>query len=252
VTGWRALAGELAAWRAAGTVPTLWWRDDDAAAATPPLARLLALSRRSGVPLTLAAIAELAQAEAVRDAQYVIMHGCDHRNRATPGEKKTEFPAAESAAAALERLAGARERLAGIAGARFSAVLAPPWNRFPESLVERLAGAGITGLSRYGPRKAGARKPCSGAVREVNTHVDIIAWRGSRGFVGEEEALALLVRHLAARRRGEVDAAEATGVLTHHAQHDAAAWRFLERLFDETRAAGAAWLSPGQLFPSTP
>lgn len=247
MTAWRALAGELAAWRAAGTVPTLWWRDDDAAAATPPLAQLLALSRRSGVPLVLAAIAELAQAEAVRDAQYVIMHGCDHRNRAAPGEKKTEFPAAESAGAALERLARARERLAGIAGARFCAVLAPPWNRFPEGLVERLADAGITGLSRYGTRKAGP-----GTLREVNTHVDIIAWRGSRGFVGEDEALALLMRHLAARRRGEADAAEATGVLTHHAQHDAAAWRFLERLFERTRRLGVRWADPESLFTSGP
>lgn len=247
VSAWAALAAELRAWREAGATPTLWWRDDDAAAWTPALAQLLAVSRRCRVPLALAVIPAAAQAEAVAEAPYVILHGCDHRNRAAPGEKKTEFPPGEGEAAALARLAAARERLARIAGTSFLPVLAPPWNRLRESLAARLPEAGIGGLSRYGPRGA----PHAG-VREVNTHADIIAWRGSRGFVGEDEALAMMVRHLSARRRGSVDAEEATGVLTHHAQHDGAAWRFLERLLDEARAGGAAWLSPEQLFTSAP
>jgi peptidoglycan/xylan/chitin deacetylase (PgdA/CDA1 family) len=247
MTDWRVLGEELAAWRDAGATATLWWRDDDAAGPSAPLAELLALSRRSAVPLALAVIPEAAHAEAIGDAQFVLLHGCDHRNRAAPGEKKTEFPAGEPDAEALERLARARERLARLAGERFIPALAPPWNRLRESLVARLAEAGISGLSRYGARaRAGA------GVREVNTHADIIAWRGSRGFVGEEGALGLIVQHLAARRSGRADAAEPSGILTHHAQHDAAAWRFLERLFDETRAAGAAWLSARQLFPPVP
>ncbi|HEX7055085.1 MAG TPA: hypothetical protein VF211_14265 [Burkholderiales bacterium] len=247
MSGWRALAGELAAWRDAGRVATLWWRDDDAAAASPVLARLLELARQCGVPLALAAVPEAAQAEALAPARCVIMHGCDHRNRAAAGEKKTEFPATESDEAALERLARARARLAGLAGARFLPVLAPPWNRLREALVPRLPGAGIVGLSRYGARAA--RAP---GVPQVNTHVDIVAWRGGRGFVGEDAALAMLVRHLVARRSGSVDAGEPTGLLTHHALHDDAAWRFLARLFDETRSAGAAWADPWQLFTSRP
>ena len=243
MSDWTALAEELRAWRACGAVPGLWWRDDDAASPSAALSQLLELEKTSGVPLALAVIAESAHAGAIAEARCVIMHGCDHRNRAGAGEKKTEFPGSESEASALERLAAARERLARLAGGRFIPVLAPPWNRMREGLIERLPDVGIRGLSRYGARAA-AQKP----VREVNTHVDIIAWRGSRGFLGDDQALALLVRHLAARRRGEVDAAEPTGILSHHAQHDAAAWRFLERLFDETRAAGAAWLSPGDLF----
>lgn len=248
MTSWAALGAELAAWRAAGRRATLWWRDDDAAAATPALARLLRLEAGSGVPLALAVIAQSAEADAVAAARCVILHGCDHRNRAGSGEKKTEYPVSESDDAALARLAGARERLAALAGERFVPVLAPPWNRFRDSLVPRLPQAGLHGLSRYGPRRA-AR---SGAVREVNTHVDLVAWRGDRGFVGEAQALGALAQHLAARRSGALDGEEPTGVLTHHALHGSDAWRFLERLFDESRAAGAEWLSPAQLFTSPP
>jgi peptidoglycan/xylan/chitin deacetylase (PgdA/CDA1 family) len=241
MSGWAALAAELRAWRAARRTPELWWRDDDAAGLTPELERLLALSQRTGVPLVLAAIPRSASSEALAAARCVLMHGCDHRNRAASGEKKTEFPASESDAAALERLAQARERLAGLAGERFIPVLAPPWNRIRDDLVARLPEAGVRGISRYGPRRPGA-------LPELNTHADIIAWRGDRRFVGEEAALGLVVAHLAQRREGAVDGAEATGILSHHAVHDAGAWRFLERLFDETRAAGAAWPDPRRLF----
>lgn len=239
MSSWDALGAELAAWRDAGRTPQLWWRDDDAAAATPALAQLMRLSRNSHVPLVLAAIPELAEADAIAEARCVILHGCDHRNRARAGEKKSEFPASEPGTAALARLAGARQRLAAVAGARFLPVLAPPWNRFREDLIARLPEAGIHALSRYGARGA----PVEGVV-EVNTHVDIIAWRGSRAFVGEQAALGLLLAQLSARRGAE----QPVGVLTHHAQHDAAAWRFLERLFDATRARGARWPEPAQLF----
>lgn len=246
MSAWQALADELDAWRAGGAIATLWWRDDDAASPSGALLQLLSLEKTSGVPLALAVIPERAEREAIAGARHVIMHGCDHRNRAAAAEKKSEFPASERDAEAIRRLAMARERLAALAGERFIPVLAPPWNRLRESLVDRLPEAGIRGLSRYG-----ARSRSGSAVREVNTHVDIIAWRGERGFVGEDAALALLVQHLSARRQGGVDGAEPTGILTHHAQHDRGAWRFLERLFDETRRHGAGWADPRELFVST-
>ncbi len=78
--------------------------------------------------------------------------------------------------------------------------------------------------------------------------MDIIAWQAGRGFVGETEALQLTLRHLAGRRSGALDAAEPTGLLTHHACHDAAAWAFLEHFFAFTRAAGARWREIAELF----
>lgn len=246
---WRELADELARWRDGGRVAEFWWRDDDAARSGPALERLLALAHRSAIPLALAVIPMQAEEEAFGNTGAgvsIIQHGSDHRNRAGAGEKKTEFPAAESAEAAVARLALARERLAAWARARFVPVLAPPWNRLPENLMAHLAAAGFRGLSRYGARASAQPAP---GVRQVNTHVDLVAWRAGRGFAGEDAVLAAAVRHLAAKREGRADAGEPTGWLSHHAVHDEAAWAFLERLFETLRAApGLRWMGVQELF----
>ena len=247
---WRELEEELARWRGAGQVADFWWRDDDATSPSSALRELLKLSKASAIPLALAVVPLEAAPELFSDlGASVLMHGTDHRNRAAPGEKKTEFPAAEPEAEAIARLSAARERLVRQAGASFLPVLAPPWNRFKRALAARLPAAGLHGLSAYGPRAAAEAAP---GIRQANTHIDIIDWRGTRGFAGEDAALHAAVTHLAARRSGAADAAEPTGWLTHHALHDAAAHAFLERLFDRTRSLGARWLHPGALFPSRP
>jgi hypothetical protein len=239
---WRALDDELVRWRDAGRTPEFWWRDDDATAPTPPLRQLITLAKASGVPLALAVVplGAVPQLFAGHDAR-VLMHGTDHRNRAAPGEKKTEFAAAEPDEDAIARLAAAREHLARLAGSRFLPVLVPPWNRFRRTLVARLPAAGLHGLSAYGPRAA---PHAARGVAQINTHVDVIDWRGTRGFIGEEDALRAVLKHLAAQ------SGEPTGVLTHHAMHDRAAWAFLERLFERTRRAGARWTDAAALFPS--
>ncbi|MEW6689530.1 MAG: polysaccharide deacetylase [Pseudomonadota bacterium] len=244
---WRALAEELARWRDAGRTAELWWRDDDAARPDPALARLLALAERSRVPLALAVVplrAERGLFAGLGRGVSVLQHGTDHVNRAAAGEKKTEFPAGEPAPAALERLARARERLQELAGERFMAVLAPPWNRLAPRLLPRL-GATYAGLSQYGARKRAEPSP---GLRQVNTHADIIAWQSGRGFAGEEAAMQRILAHLGAKRAGAADASEPTGLLTHHARHDAAAWDFIERLFDATRGAGGVWRDAAHLF----
>lgn len=246
---WRALADELARWRDGGRVAEFWWRDDDAARPDAALERLLALAHRSAIPLALAVIPMQAEKEAFEStgsSVSIIQHGSDHRNRAAAGEKKTEFAAAEAPQAAVARLAAAREQLAAWAQARYVPALAPPWNRLPESLVPHLVSAGFRGLSRFGARATA--EPARG-VRQVNTHVDLVAWHVGRGFVGEDAALAAAVRHLAAKREGGADAGEPTGWLSHHAVHDEAAWTFLERLFETLRAApGLRWRSAQELF----
>lgn len=245
---WQALADELARWRDTGRTPDFWWRDDDAGRATAELERLLALARASGVPLGLAVVpahAEPALLAGLDAGVRVLQHGTDHVNRSSGNAKKTEFPVAEPADAALARLTRAGAFLQSEAGARYVPVLAPPWNRFREDLVPGLAAAGYKGLSQYGPRKKA--EPFAG-LKQVNTHVDVIAWQAGRGFVGESEALRLTAGHLAGRRSGALDAAEPTGLLTHHACHDAGAWAFLERLFAFTREAGARWREIAELF----
>jgi hypothetical protein len=246
---WRALTDELARWRESGRVAEFWWRDDDAARPDPALARLCALSAQASVPLALAVVplgADPALLGALGQTVTVIQHGTDHRNRAGAGEKKTEYPAVESAQAAAARLAAAREQLATWAGDRFVPVLVPPWNRLPENLVGQLVPAGLRGLSRYGARTSAQPAP---GVRQVNTHVDLVAWHAGRGFVGEDAALEAAVRHLAAKRVGRADAGEPTGWLSHHAVHDEASWAFLEQLFETLRAApGLRWCGAQELF----
>ena len=246
---WHLLTEEVARWHDAGRQVEFWWRDDDAAKPNPALERLLKLSADFGIPAALAVVP--AGAEAAMLAQFgegvsVLQHGTDHVNRAGPGEKKTEFSAAEPVAAALARLAFWRARLEVQAGARFVPALAPPWNRIPAPLIAGLATAGFAGLSQYGIRTRAEPAP---GLRQVNTHVDLIAWKGGRGFIGEEEALRAALRHLAARRIRAADGDEATGWLTHHALHDRPAWDFLKRLFETTRALpGVAWRRAEELF----
>jgi hypothetical protein len=242
---WQLLDEELMRWRDAGRPVDFWWRDDDAKAASAPVRQLLKLSKTSGVPLALAVIPVGAAPELFEGLEAtVLMHGTDHRNRASAGEKKTEFPSYEPDGESLARLAAARERLARLAGASFLSVLAPPWNRFKRPLIVRLPESGLHGISGYGARQAGAQ-----GVTQVNTHVDIIDWN-SRRFMGEAAALRAAVAHLAARRNGSADAGEPTGWLTHHELHDAPTWLFLERLFERTRSNGARWAEAKGLFPS--
>lgn len=247
--GWKDLESEIARWRDAGRSVEFWLRDDDAVRPARPLERLLALAGKAGVPVALAVIP--AQAEASLFAMLpagtdVLQHGSDHLNRARAGEKKTEFPRSEDGSVALARLAEGRRHLARLADGRMLDVLAPPWNRLPPHLAAQLATCGLHGLSRYGARQ---RSPVNPGIIEVNTHVDIIDWKGGRGFVGTEQALGKAVEHLAARREGSADSDEPTGWLTHHAVHDEPAWTFLAELFARCGARqGVIWKPARALF----
>ena len=242
---WQAFGDELALWRDSGRSVDFWWRDDDAGRPAPALERLIGLAQTEQVPLALAVVAQEYDAAILQqDSSQVVLlqHGVDHHNRGGEGGKKTEFAATEPVAAALERLRGGCARIALRSPGRMLPVLVPPWNRIASAgLLAALPAAGYSGLSRFGPRDTS--QPLVGLC-EVNTHVDIIDWRGSRGFAGEEMVLAAALAHLRARRTGLADLLEPTGWLTHHAVHDAPSWDFLRRLFERTRLPWVRWVRP--------
>lgn len=250
-SGWHFLDGELDAWRARGRRATLWLRDDDACADSPALRRLLDLARGYRVPVAIAAIpaaadATLVDAIACCSDATIVQHGYAHRNHARAGARSAELGDERELRVVLDELARGRERLERAFGERFVPVLVPPWNRVANDLVPHLASAGFTGLSRFGPRRQAM--PAAG-LREANTHVDPIAWRRDRQFIGAKAAIERIVTHLRARRERTCDADEATGFLAHHLAFDAAAWAFLDALLQHTwRHDAASWLDVAHVF----
>jgi hypothetical protein len=252
---WSDLATELDRWGEEGRIATLWWRDDDAAAPCARLDRLLEIA--GNVPVALAAIpaavepglAARLNAAGVRSIESpvisVLQHGWRHANHAIQS-KKSEFPAERPREAVAGDIAAGRARLAALFGARALAVLVPPWNHFAEAFLPLLAACGIAAISRVRPRRALWPAP---GVSATNVHVDLVAWKGDRGFIGEAAALGGLVGHLQARRQGLVDGDEPTGILTHHLVQDETTGTFLGRLLASTAAHPAArWLSAGEVF----
>ncbi len=230
---WQALADELDLW----TAPAgFWWRDDDAAAWTPALERLVAALE--GVPFALAVIPAAAAADL---PGAVLQHGWRHRNHAGPAEKKAELGSHRPQEAMLAELEKGRERLQILYGRRFLPVLVPPWNRIDPALAARLPAAGWRGLSVFRPRRS---------AFETNAHVDPVAWRGHRGFRGEAGVLADIAAHLRARRLGEADRDEPTGILSHHLVADEPGLAFFRRLARFIAAhPRARWRDPASLWP---
>ena len=249
-TRWPDLQDELDRWRKCGRCATLWWRDDDAVAASRRLDELLSIA--GDTPVVLAVIPALAEAalaarlDAVRGAAIrVLQHGWRHCDY-TRGGNKSEFPTSRPRVEIAADLTRGRARLRAMFGERALPVLAPPWNRLDPATMPLLAECGIGAVSRIKPRPSAWP---AAFVFAANVHVDLVAWRGGRGFVGEAEALGGIVDHLRARREGRVDPYEPTGILTHHLVQDEATGAFLARFVAATRGHGAArWLAADEVF----
>jgi hypothetical protein len=251
---WSDLLGEFDRWTEAGRVATLWWRDDDAAGPSDRLDRLFSIS--GDIPIALAVIPSGADsrlaawlAHPLRSHQtarlFVLQHGWRHQSHAVDG-KKSEFPPERSRRAVACDLAAGRMRLVTLFEARALPVLAPPWNRFDCRFLSLLVDCGLSGISSVGPRRL--VRPAPGVVA-ANIHVDLVAWTGDRGFIGEEAALRGLIGHLRARRSTGVDAEEPTGILTHHLVQDEATDTFLRKLAAITEVHCAArWLDATEVF----
>lgn len=245
------LLHELDLWHAENRCATLWWRDDDACTDTPALRRLLGLARDCAVPVTIAAIpvrvdGTLVAAVADAEEATVVQHGYAHRNHARPGERSAELAAGRDAASMHGELEAGHARLAAMFGERFVPILVPPWNRMTGDLAPHLRRLGFTGLSRFGPRASADAAP---NLPQANTHVDPIAWRRERRFIGLASTVSRVVEHLAARRTHVCDAAEPTGLLTHHLAFGDDAWHGVGALLDATAGHPAVrWLSAPAAF----
>lgn len=248
MASWTDLQNELDAWSTAGRTATLWLRDDDAIDNTSELEQLIASSLTHGIPTALAVIpADATDALAARiDEQSgvtVLQHGLSHANHEPASQKKAELGSARNATEVLADIA----RGARLLSTKFHSscpVLVPPWNRISPAVVPHLDDIGIKGLSTFRPRERDSSLPLI-----VNTHVDIIDWRGTRGFAGQANTLNQLVAHLGDRRSKKVDSTEPTGILTHHLVHDEECWQFLHGLFTLTREhAAVQWLSAQEIF----
>jgi hypothetical protein len=247
---WTLLDAEIDAWHAAGSTPTLWCRDDDACRDTPALRQLFAIAEAHGVPVAVAVIPALLEPNLIGPATTsrvvtVIQHGYAHRNHAGPEERKRELGAHRPRELIAGELARGLGALQSAFGPRFAAALVPPWNRIDPEVIALLPAVGFHGLSTMGPRAAVAPVP---GIVQCNAHVDVVAWRGDRQFIGVERAVTRLLRHLRARREGSVDAEEPTGILTHHLVMSGDGWTFLAALMARTQARGVTWLDARAAF----
>jgi hypothetical protein len=250
---------EIRRWRGAGRAARLWWRDDDATGLTPSLERLLAVARNAEAPLTLAVIPDgdmrglgerLTQATQVN----VVQHGVDHRNRrdgAAAGEFPHDWPAAQ-VAIALRRGWSLMQALP-----RAAMVFTPPWNDVHPELETALRVTGYAGWSANGglgvagtPTKSsidladfGLPESRCDSLPRIDVHLDLLRWRGGARFRGDGPFLDGLAGEMRRRRRAGQWSAP-IGVLTHHLDHDDAAWAFLEAFLLWSRAEPAmGWVS---------
>jgi hypothetical protein len=241
---WRPLVAELARWQEAGRVADFWLRDDDAVEPSAALDRLFALTGAAAVPVTLAVIPalvgkNLAERAAVEAGVTAAVHGWSHENHAPSGEKRQELGPHRPADVVLAELGDAKIIVDSLFGPMALPMLVPPWNRIDEALLPSLPGLGFTVLSAFGPAAAGPLK-C------LNTHVDLMEWKGERR--GKEHVA--LVGEIVAELQQRLDTGnnEPIGLLSHHLVHDETAWSFLQDLF-ETMAEPPAcrWLSARDL-----
>lgn len=252
MTGWDRLSIELDAWSAAGRAAEFWWRDDDAIDTTPALDRLLSLRADLDLPLALAVIPANARPALIPALKGqagidILQHGYAHVSHRPEGEKKAELGADRDLWDIAREVSDGRGRMLGLFDGDWLDVMVPPWNRIDPAVINLLPGLGFHGLSTFNARVADGI--CSD-LTVVNTHVDIIDWVGTREYAGDDAVLSAAVEHLAAKRTGGADPAEATGILSHHLAHDDACWGFIEKFGRFTALHPAVrWRSATDLFP---
>ncbi|MEQ8586650.1 MAG: polysaccharide deacetylase family protein [Thalassobaculaceae bacterium] len=234
------LSRHLDAREAAGRPLALWWRDDDLETPSDALSVCLAALDAAGIAaafaavpagLTPAAVAALGGSRVV-----LFVHGWAHVNHAGADEKKSEFGANRPLADRLAEIARGWDRVREIGGDRAVPCFVPPWNRIGDDLLPALSGTGIGALSAFASPK---RRPPAASVPRLDTHLDLIDWRGSGAPISGEALATRIVQH------DGVDGP--VGILSHHRVTGPGAWadwRPVLRLLSAHPTV--RWLDPGE------
>lgn len=217
-----------------------WWRDDDLETPSPELSRCLEALGAYDIPAAFAAVPSGLTEAAVRGLEgsgsVLFVHGWSHTNHAPTGEKKAEFGADRPLADRLADVARGWDRLRMLGGGRATACFVPPWNRIGTDLLAHLHEAGITAVSAFASPKHPAP---SASVPRLDTHIDLIDWRGTGGPI---PASTLVDRLLT---QDGVDGP--VGILSHHRVTDAGAWDAWRPVLAQlSRHPAVRWLSPGE------
>jgi hypothetical protein len=236
---WQPLRQEIECRQIEGKMIRLWLRDDDATRPVAALDRLIDLTGSFSIPVAIAAIPErsgeaLAQCLSNGSHATPVVHGWNHQNHAPTLQKKQELGDHRGLDEILGDLSTAIGRMTELFGDRLVPMLVPPWNRIGSGALPHLERLGYRALSCFGIDRPQASVPV------FNTHVDLIDWHGTRGCRDHASLVGDLLLHTRRMERpGEV-----VGILTHHLDHDSAAWAFLETLFALTRSFSCChWVS---------
>jgi hypothetical protein len=220
---------ELDAWEDDTRVAGFWWRDDDLGVPRPELDPLLRTAATLGIEPLLAVVPRWATPDLPRylvgAPARVAVHGWAHVDHEAGRAKKAEFGGARPITDLVADARSGREKLMELFGDALVACFVPPWNRMTPEMVRTLPGIGFRALSIHGRRPANA---CNHGLSWVNTHVDVIDWRGDRRFVGADVMATNITAELVERRRGPTSTGEPVGLLTHHLAMTAADWREFE------------------------
>lgn len=222
-----------------GNPITFWLRDDDAIEPSDALDRFNSLTKAYSIPATVAVIPETTGQTLVENLRamshiHIAVHGWSHGNHAPESEKKQELGSHRPIDEVLAELSKGFKRLSSLYTNRFVPLLVPPWNRIADDVVSSLGSLGFKGLSTFG-----LEKPTP--IKMINTHIDLIDWKGSRGGRNSDQLIGEFIR--CSRATGNP-----VGFLTHHLVHDAAAWAFMENLFEASgHHGGCRWVSSEEI-----
>lgn len=249
---WSVLDLELNTWKQSGRIADFWWRDDDAVSAGPKLEKLLKISAGAGLLLAVIPVhLDRSLISVIGDTPdtWIAQHGYAHINHAPRGQGlgAWELGLHRETDDILDELMVGQKLLLDSFGSDFLPVIVPPWNKIARELFTPLSIHGYCGVSTFGMRSEWYLTP---EFVAVNAHCDPISWKSGAAFTGTSKAINQITDHLKAKRLGQADEKEPTGLLTHHIVLDEPGWQFCSDLTALIHNhPGAQWVSPLGLFP---